>query len=151
MKKFILLSIFFLTSCGSDSPLVGRWKHVLRGANFTATEICEFNKNNIENCTTQWVQRVKNGTFEAHRLQTQEWTLANGQLTEKTTNGQILWMSLNGQEISPSVPYYDEVVADLTPPSFRTGYTITRKIELHEDYFVLFGKNGKAHRYDRLK
>lgn len=151
MKRFfLLLSVSFLISCGSDSPLVGKWKNVFRGGDVTVTEICEFNKKGIENCTSTWVQRVDNGTFEAHRLLTQEWTLANGQITEKTTNGQVLWMALNGQEISPSDPIYRQLASNLMSDTFNTGFTVTRKIELHENHFILYGKKGKPSRFDRI-
>lgn len=152
MKKLILLvGVFSILSCGADSPLVGKWKLIVSGPKFTNTEICEFNRDGIEICTSTLLQDTAVGRLEAVRVLTQTWNLENGQLTEKTIDWRVPRITLNGQPIDQSDPVHQEIVSIFKTKGSKSGYTIVRKIDVHENYFDLYSKGGKPNRYTRTR
>ncbi len=140
MKKILVTVLtFLLVSCSSESQIIGEWQNIHVRDNFTTTQNCTFSQNYIETCESEILYSGYPGVTAKYAT-TQEWSIKNGEITEKLLDTKVRSIERGGESLSVSDPGYQDLANILL--SSPNGKTSTRKIVINGDEFDLHEKDS---------
>jgi len=149
MKKALSMAILiFLSACGSNDKIIGKWTHKINKDGLISVETCKYVENNTETCNEDLRLQTQIGLVEAKYIVTQEWQLKSGKLLEKNIDAKILSISVNGSNLLSTDEGYQRV-SNIILALHPRGESFSRKIHFSGDKFNLTSDDGEISEFTR--